>query len=144
MEQLVGMPKTKRLKNQNKNHPSTPLPPWRRLPRQNIAKNIVSSPPKNNVFRSIFNRFVLGEKGGTSPHQKGSGQKLTEKGVPPPHSGIFRRLGFFIASLRGALKMHFRKNLGIWPNKGWGGLTKTQVFVEIFQNQICLGKWPEM
>ena len=40
--------------------------------------------------------------------------------------------------------MHFRKKLGIWPNKGGGGLTEAQVFVEIFQNQICLGKWPEM
>ena len=46
--------------------------------------------------------------------------------------------------IRGALKMHFRKKLGIWPNKGRGGLTEAQVFVEIFQNQICLGKWPEM
>ena len=40
---------------------------------------------------------------------------------------------------RGAIKIAFRKRLGIWPNKGWGGLTETQVFVEIFQNQICLG-----
>ena len=34
--------------------------------------------------------------------------------------------------------MHFRKKLGIWPNKGRGGLTEAQVFVKIFQNQICL------
>ena len=45
-----------------------------------------------------------------------------------------------IIHLRGAIKMVFRKKLGIWPNKGQGGLTEAQVFVEIFQNQICLGK----
>ena len=54
---------------------------------------------------------------------------------------------FFIWGIRGAIKDHFRKNLGFWPNKrgggggGGGGLTEVQVFVEIFQNQICLGKW---
>ena len=42
--------------------------------------------------------------------------------------------------VRGAIKMVFRKKLGIWPNKGRGGLTEAQVFVEILQNQICLGK----
>ena len=47
-------------------------------------------------------------------------------------------------SVRGALKTHFRKKLGFWPNKGGGGLSEAQVFVEIFQKQICLGKWPEM
>ena len=46
--------------------------------------------------------------------------------------------------LRGALKTHFWKKLGFWPNKGEGGLTEAQVFVEIFQKQIFLGKWPEM
>ena len=50
----------------------------------------------------------------------------------------------FCQWVRGALKMHFWKKLGIWPNKGRGGLTEAQVFVKIFQNQICLGKWPEM
>ena len=47
-------------------------------------------------------------------------------------------------AIRGALKIHFRKKLGFWPNKGEGGLTEAQVFIEIFQKQICLGKWPEM
>ena len=47
-------------------------------------------------------------------------------------------------NIRGAIKINFRKNLGFWPNKGGGGLTEAQVFVEIFQNQICLGKWLEM
>ena len=46
--------------------------------------------------------------------------------------------------IRGAIKIIFRKNLGFWPNKGGGGLTEAQVFVKIFQNQIGLGKWPEM
>ena len=46
--------------------------------------------------------------------------------------------------IRGAIQIAFRKKLGIWPNKGGGGLTEAQVFVENFQNQICLGKWPEM
>ena len=50
----------------------------------------------------------------------------------------------FIIFIRGAIKINFRKNLGFWPNKGGRGLTEAQVFVEIFQNQICLGKWPEM
>ena len=50
----------------------------------------------------------------------------------------------FALRIRGALKTHFRKKLGIWPNKGRGGLTEAQVFVKIFQNQICLGKWTEM
>ena len=37
----------------------------------------------------------------------------------------------------GAIKIGFRKKLGIWPTKGGGeGLTEAQVFVEIFQNQI--------
>ena len=47
---------------------------------------------------------------------------------------------------RSAIKNYFRKKLGFWPIKGGGGggLTEAQVFVEIFQNQICLGKWPEM
>ena len=49
-----------------------------------------------------------------------------------------------IVHLRGAIKMVFRKKLGIWPNKGGGGLTDAQVFVENSQNQICIGKWPEM
>ena len=44
---------------------------------------------------------------------------------------------------KGAIKIHFRKKLGIWPYEGRGGLTEAQVFVEIVQNQICLGKWPE-
>ena len=43
-----------------------------------------------------------------------------------------------------AINIDFRKNLVFWPNKGGGGLTEAQVFVEIFQNQICLGKWLEM
>ena len=47
--------------------------------------------------------------------------------------------------IRGAIKIDFWKNLGFWPNKGGGEcLTEAQVFVEIFQNQICLGKWLEM
>ena len=46
--------------------------------------------------------------------------------------------------IRGAIKIDFRKNLGFWPNQGGGGLTEAQVFVEIFQKQICLGKWLEM
>ena len=49
-----------------------------------------------------------------------------------------------LSSIRGAIKIIFRKNLGFWPNKGGGGLTEAQVFAEIFQNQICLGKWSEM
>ena len=59
-------------------------------------------------------------------------------------SQIFLVAYIIAVSLRGALKMVFRKKLGIWPHKGRGGLTEAQVFVEIFQNQICLGKWPEM
>ena len=55
---------------------------------------------------------------------------------------IFECGGAF--SLGEPSKLVFRKKLGIWPNKGEGGLTEAQVFVEIFQNQICLGKWPEM
>ena len=47
-------------------------------------------------------------------------------------------------TLKGAIKFVFRKKLGIWPNKGRGGLTEAQVLVKIFQNQICHGKWPEM
>ena len=54
------------------------------------------------------------------------------------------RVKKYYNEFRGALKIHFRKKLGIWPNKGGGGLTEAQVFVEIFQKQICLGKWPEM
>ena len=46
-----------------------------------------------------------------------------------------------IIQVRGAVKLIFQKNLGIWPKKG-GCLTEAQAFVEIFQNQICLGKWP--
>ena len=37
------------------------------------------------------------------------------------------------------------KSWALGPTRGGGeGLTEAQVFVEIFQNQICLGKWPEM
>ena len=40
-------------------------------------------------------------------------------------------------------KLIFRKTWAFGPTRG-GGLTEAQVFVKIFQNQICLGKWPEM
>ena len=47
-------------------------------------------------------------------------------------SQIFLVAYIIAVSLRGALKMVFRKKLGIWPHKGRGGLTEAQVFVEIF------------
>ena len=41
-------------------------------------------------------------------------------------------------------KRIFGKSWAFGPTRGGGGLTEAQIFVEIFQKQICLTKWPEM
>ena len=43
---------------------------------------------------------------------------------------------------KGCHQNKFSEKLGLLAQQGGGrGLTEAQVFVEIFQNQICLGKW---
>ena len=50
-----------------------------------------------------------------------------------------------VNSTMGSLQNSFLEKVGHSAQQGGGGgLTEAQVFVEIFQNQICLGKWPEM
>ena len=45
---------------------------------------------------------------------------------------------------KGCPQNAFSEKVGLLAQQGGGGLTEAQVFVEIFQKQICLGKWPEM
>ena len=47
-------------------------------------------------------------------------------------------------NILGELSTKKLEKVGHLAQQGGGGLTEAQVFVEIFQNQICLGKWPEM
>ena len=44
---------------------------------------------------------------------------------------------------KGGPQNAFSEKVGHLAQQG-AGLTEAQVFVEIFQKQICLGKWPEM
>ena len=45
---------------------------------------------------------------------------------------------------KGCPQNAFSEKVGLLAQQGGGGLTEAQVFDEIFQKQICLGKWPEM
>ena len=45
---------------------------------------------------------------------------------------------------KGCRQNLFSEKLGLLAQQGGGGLTEAQVFVKIFQNKICLGKWLEM
>ena len=57
-----------------------------------------------------------------------------------PFHQVFR----FRKTSKGSLQNSFLEKVGHSAQQGGGGLTEAQVFVEIFQNQICLGKWPKM
>ena len=57
------------------------------------------------------------------------------------------RWWWFIAvlyfSVREAFKSNFWKNLGFRPNWG-GGVCRSQIFIQFFQNKLYYVKWPEM
>ena len=45
---------------------------------------------------------------------------------------------------KGSLQIEFLEKFGISAQRGGGGVCRSQIFIQFFQNKLDYGKWPEM